>query len=178
MASVSSVSKQLRRMQQAANENIGLRNKTDELHNDIETLGNSVDGIKKAFQMTSSKVPSLYQGSGATHEKRRNKLPIVSLANSMQECATRIHCEFDEIERLYPQTKGSVLSKTLDMCSNVQHTLATNQADYELGLEIQVVFYLFINIALLYKSDISQMLQFYLLNGISILLNLCMQYYD
>ena len=140
MASVSSVSKQFRRIQQAANENIGLRNKTDELHNDIETLGNSVDGIKKAFQMTSSKVPSLYQGSGPTHEKRRNKLPIVSLANSMQECATRIHSEFDEIERLYPQTRGSVLSKTLDICSNVQHTLATNQADYELGLEAQVQF--------------------------------------
>ena len=139
MSGVSSVSKQFRRIQQSANENFGLRNKTDELHNDIETLGNSVDGVKKAFQMASSKIPSLYQGSGSTHEKRRSKLPVASLANSMLECSARIHVEFNDIERLYPQTKGSILSKTLDICSNVQHTIATNQADYELALDSQVI---------------------------------------
>lgn len=138
MASVSSVQKQFRRIHQAANENFGLRNKTEELNADIEMLGNSVDGIKNAFQMTSRKVPSLCQGSGSTHEKRRNKLPLVNLANGMQESAAKIYAESEDLERFYPQTKGSILARTLEMCSNVEHTLATNQADLELALEHQV----------------------------------------
>ncbi|XP_072167862.1 rho GTPase-activating protein 17-like [Diadema setosum] len=114
--------RQLNRMKQRANQNLGRAEKTEVLNDELLQCEKRTEHIKYACKNITTKLSACLIGSGTDVEKRTKKLPHSILSQSMSEMSASLG-----ESTLF----GGMLEKTSEACANI----AAEMTSHEMGLE-------------------------------------------
>uniref|UniRef100_A0A3Q1EWY9 Rho GTPase-activating protein 44 n=1 Tax=Acanthochromis polyacanthus TaxID=80966 RepID=A0A3Q1EWY9_9TELE len=119
--------KQFNRMRQLANQTVGRAEKTEVLSEDLLQVEKRLDLVKQVTHSTHKKLTACLQGQqGTDMEKRSKKLPLMILAQCMEEGAAVLGDD-------------SLLGKMLKLCGETEEKLAQELIQFEFQIERDVV---------------------------------------
>jgi len=118
--------KQLYRVKQLADQKVGRAEKTELLSEDLQHVEKTVEKIKLACHSTAKKLIPCVQSSGADIEKRKKKLPQMSLGQSM-------------IESAHALGENSLLGLVLRQCGEAHCCLAGELANCDMDIDENVL---------------------------------------
>ncbi|XP_029633381.1 SH3 domain-binding protein 1 isoform X3 [Octopus sinensis] len=118
--------KNLLRVKQIADQNLGRAEKSEVLSEDLLSVEKRVEQVRSACMNTAKKLDLSIQGSGTDMEKRLKKLPETGIGHTMLESATTLGLD-------------SVLGNVFHLCGECQNGQAKELLNYELEVENTVL---------------------------------------
>ncbi|CAI9720044.1 GTPase-activating 44-like isoform X3 [Octopus vulgaris] len=118
--------KNLLRVKQIADQNLGRAEKSEVLSEDLLSVEKRVEQVRSACMNTAKKLDLSIQGSGTDMEKRLKKLPETGIGHTMLESATTLGLD-------------SVLGNVFHLCGECQNGQAKELLYYELEVENTVL---------------------------------------
>ncbi|GAB1600112.1 SH3 domain-binding protein 1-like isoform X3 [Argonauta hians] len=118
--------KNLLRVKQIADQNLGRAEKSEVLSEDLLSVEKRVEQVRSACVNTAKKLDLSIQGSGTDMEKRLKKLPETGIGHTMLESANTLGLD-------------SVLGYVFQLCGECQNGQAKELLNYELEVETTVL---------------------------------------
>lgn len=118
--------KQLLRVKQLADQNLGRSEKSEVLTDDLQLLERQINQIKDAWQMIVKKLQACLIPHSGEAEKRLRKLPEYAFSSCLGDLAVAFNNE-------------TVLGKTFGLCSEAQMFLAKGSVHYTMDIEAKVI---------------------------------------
>ncbi|XP_048847832.1 rho GTPase-activating protein 17b isoform X1 [Brienomyrus brachyistius] len=119
--------KQFNRMKQLANQTVGRAEKTEVLSDDLLQIERRMEMVRQVSHNTHKRMVTCLQGHiGTDAEKRQKKLPQTALSQAMLDGAGQLGDE-------------SLISKTMEICGDVENRLASELMQHEVQIEKEVL---------------------------------------
>ncbi|KAK0051747.1 rho GTPase-activating protein 44 [Biomphalaria pfeifferi] len=118
--------KNLLRVKQNIDQNLGRAEKSEVLSEDQQENEKRVELVKHAFQNVTKKAAATLQSNGTDFDKRLKKLPESGLSAALLDSAQTLGTE-------------TLLSTVCKLCGECQSNLATEQVNYEIRVETEFI---------------------------------------